>query len=78
MKKDSSVLKKSRILGVDHAPNPAEYITAQIELENGEVVIGHYKAFHWLRPPSEVGKDATRRMSLPPVKIVGKLSAKAR
>jgi len=77
MKKQPTVLKKSRILNVNQEERGI-YLTAQVELENGEVVIGHYEAFHWLRPPSEVGKDATRRMSLPPVKIVGKLSAKAR
>ena len=77
MKKQPTVLKKSRILNVNQEERGI-YLTAQVELENGEVVIGHYEAFHWLQPPSEVGKDATRRMSLPPVKIVGKLSAKAR
>ena len=68
MKKQPTVLKKSRVLDVDQEER-GKYLTAQVELENGEVVIGHYSAFHWLRPPSEVGKDATRRMSLPPVAV---------
>ena len=77
MKKQPTVLKKSRVLNVNQEER-GKYLTAQVELENGEVIIGHYEAFHWLRPPSEVGKDATRRMSLPPVTIVGKRSAQGR
>ena len=78
MKKQPTVLKKSRILDVETGSRAGKYITAQVELENGEVVIGHYKAFHWLRPPSEVGKDATRRMNLPPVAVYsGRRSRKA-
>lgn len=58
---------------IDYDKGNGELLTARLELENGEVVEGHYEVYFWLQPPSDVGEEATRRMSLPPVQTVGSL-----
>ena len=58
---------------IDYDKGNGELLTARLELENGEVVEGHYEVYFWLQPPYEVGEEATRRMSLPPVQTVGSL-----
>jgi len=58
---------------VDYDKGNGEILTARLELENGEVVEGHYEVFFWLKPPYEVGEEANRRMSLPPVATYGKI-----
>ena len=58
---------------VDYDKSNGEILTACLELENGEVVEGHYEVYCWLKPPYEVGEEATRRMSLPPVATYGKI-----
>ena len=58
---------------VDYDKGNGELLTARLELENGEVVEGHYQVYFWLQPPYEVGEEANRRMSLPPVATYGKI-----
>ena len=58
---------------IDYDKGNGEILTARLELENGEVVEGHYEVYCWLQPPYEVGEEATRRMSLPPVATYGKI-----
>ena len=58
---------------VDYDKTNGEILTARLELENGEVVEGHYEVYFWPQPPYEVGEEATRRMSLPPVATYGKV-----
>ena len=52
---------------VDYDKDDGETLTARLELENGEVVEGHYKVFFWLEPPSDVYEEALRVCSLLPV-----------
>ena len=63
---------------VDYDKGNGEILTARLELENGEVVEGHYEVYCWLQPPYEVGEEATRRMSLPPVATYGKIKQEER
>ena len=58
---------------IDYDKGNGELLTARLELENGEVVEGHYEVRVWVQPPSDVGEEATRRMSLPPVATYGKI-----
>ena len=60
---------KNRVLEVD--PD-GRLITVQVELENGEVVIGHYAAYCWRRPPADALTEAREAMSQPPVATYGK------
>ena len=59
---------KNRVLEVD--PD-GRLVTVQVQLENGEVVIGHYKAVVWRRPPADVLAEARQAMSQPPVATYG-------
>ena len=59
---------KNRVLEVD--PD-GRLITAQVQLENGEVVIGDYRAVCWRRPPADALAEARRAMSQPPVASYG-------
>ena len=65
---------KNRVLDIDQE-NFGEYITAQIELDNGEVVIADFKRTCWCRAPAEVNQDIFNRMSDGPVATFGKLKA---
>ena len=58
---------------VDYDKGNGEILTARLELENGEVVEGHYQVYFWLQPPSDVGEEALRICSLPPVATYGKI-----
>ena len=58
---------------VDYDKDDGEILTARLELENGEVVEGHYEVFFWLQPPSDVYEEALRICSLPPVATYGKV-----
>ncbi len=60
---------KNRVLEVD--PD-GRLVTVQVQLENGEVVIGNYKAYCWSRPPADVLAEARQAMSQPPVATYGK------
>ena len=65
---------KNRVLDIDQE-NFGEYITAQIELDNGEVVIAGFQRSRWHRAPAEVNQDMMKRMSNGPVGTFGKLKA---
>ena len=67
---------KTRILEVD-PENYGEYITAQIECENVEVVIAHYSRFFWLQTPKAIEEECTAAMNRPPVAIYGRRPTKA-
>mgnify|MGYP001232712209 CR=1 FL=1 len=58
---------------VDYDKGNGEILTARLELENGEVVEGHYQVYFWLQPPSDVYEEALRICSLPPVATYGKV-----
>jgi hypothetical protein len=58
---------------VDYDKDDGEILTARLELENGEVVEGHYEVFFWLKPPSDVYEEGLRICSLPPVATYGKV-----
>ena len=60
---------KNRVIDVD--PD-GRLITVQVQLENGEVVIGDYKAVCWHRPPADILAEARQAMSQPPVATYGK------
>jgi hypothetical protein len=63
---------KNRVLSID-APD-GKFITVQLQLENGEVVIAGYKRALWIQATAEVDEDTMRRLSNPPVAIYGKAS----
>jgi hypothetical protein len=65
---------KNRVLEIEEC-YPELYITAQVQLANGEVVIGGFKCTSWHKPPSIVAEDMHRRMSNGPVGTFGKLKA---
>ena len=63
---------KNRVLGFE---DNGKYATIQLQLEDGQVVKGHYKVFFWLKPPEDVAAefDATCRR---PIEQTVSLSAK--
>ena len=63
---------KNRVLSIDDPDG--KFITVQLQLENGEVVIAGYKHVLWIQAPAELVEDVMRRLSNPPVAIYGKLS----
>ena len=68
---------KNRVLDVaqkDHG----RLITAQVELENGEVVIAGYERIVWIRCPEALRSFYNTLMSQPPVGVFGKRPAKDR
>ena len=65
---------KNRVLDVaqkDHG----RLITAQVELENGEVVIAHYERRVWVRLPEELKPFYNSAMSQPPIGQYGSRSS---
>ena len=42
---------KNRVVGFE---DNGKYATIQLQLEDGQVVRGHYKVFFWLQPPEDV------------------------
>ena len=63
---------KNRVLSIDDPDG--KFITVQLQLENGEVVIAGYELAFWEQAPAELVEDVMRRLSNPPVAIYGKLS----
>ena len=59
---------KNKVIGVD--PD-GRLITVQVQLENGEVVIGNYEAYCWIRPPADYLAEVRQAMSQPPVATYG-------
>ena len=59
---------KNRIFDIK---NNGRLISAQFELDNGEVVSGHFKNFFWLKPPSGVWGELNEVASLPPIQTLG-------
>ena len=45
---------KNRVLSFEHN---GKYATIQLQLEDGQVVKGHYKVFFWLQPPEDVAAE---------------------
>ncbi len=45
---------KNRVLNIEDNGNIA---TIQLQLEDGQVVKGHYEVFFWLKPPEDVAKE---------------------
>ena len=44
---------KNRVLNIEDNGNIA---TIQLQLEDGQIVKGHYKVFFWLQPPEDVAE----------------------
>ena len=63
---------KNRVLGFEDNGNIA---TIQLQLEDGQVVRGHYKVFFWLQPPEEVAAKFDA-MLLRPIEQTVSISAK--
>ena len=57
---------KNRVLDVGQK-DYGRLITAQVELENGEVVIANYKRFCWVHLPEELKPFYNSAMSQPPI-----------
>lgn len=68
---------KNRVLYVGK-DDYGKVITAQVELENGEVVIAHYERRVWVHLPEELKPFYNSAMSQPPVAAYGARSAKGR
>lgn len=67
---------KNRVLGIEDPDG--KYIKVQLQLENGEVIIGGYELVVWCQPPTKIRDDINRRVSGPPVATYGKLSGPTR
>jgi hypothetical protein len=65
---------KNRVLDVGQ-DDYGRLITAQIELENGEVVIAHYKRYVWVRLPEDLKPFYNSAMSQPPIGQYGSRSS---
>ena len=59
---------KNRIFDIQQN---GKIISALIELDNGEVVSGHFKNFFWLKTPSGVCDELNEVASRPPVQTLG-------
>ncbi len=70
-------MARSKNKVIDADPD-GRLITVQVELENGEVVIGNYAAYCWLQPPADYLAEARQAMSQPPVATFGKLLGRGR
>jgi hypothetical protein len=68
---------KTRILNVDQE-DYGRYITAQIELESGEVVIASFKRFYWERMPAALRDGYMKQASAAPLVTYGKRSGRGR
>ena len=62
---------KNRVLGIEDPDG--EFITVQLQLENGEVVIGGYGLVRWHQPPEEIREDLIRRFG-----VYGNVNPKAK
>jgi hypothetical protein len=63
---------KNRVLNFEDNGNIA---TIQLQLEDGQVVKGHYKVFFWLQPPEDVAAKFDA-MLLRPIEQTISISAK--
>ena len=68
---------KNRVLNVDQE-DYGRYITVQVELETGEVVIAEYKRFGWQRMPADLEPMYDRITRLPPLVTYGKVGGRGR
>lgn len=68
---------KNRVLKVEQVDH-GKFIEAQVELENGEVVIAGYERIVWIRCPEALRSFYNTLMSQPPVGVFGKRPAKDR
>jgi hypothetical protein len=59
---------KNRVLSYE---DNGKYATIQLQLEDGQVVKGHYKVFFWLKPPEEVAKEFDAILMRPIEQTVG-------
>ena len=53
---------KNRVLNIQDPDG--QYIKVQLQIENGEVVIGGYGLVMWYQPPAEIRDDINRRVSV--------------
>ncbi|MDP6873273.1 MAG: hypothetical protein QF521_07085, partial [Alphaproteobacteria bacterium] len=69
-----NMLYVSGMLGRDETLHVIKEPEAQFArvFENGEVVIGDYKAYCWHQPPADALAEAREAMSQPPVATYGK------
>ena len=63
---------KNRVLNIEDNGNIA---TIQLQLDDGQVVKGHYKVFFWLQPPEDVAAKFDA-MLLRPIEQTVSISAK--
>ena len=63
---------KNRVLNIEDNGNIA---TIQLQLEDGQVVKGHYKVFFWLQPPEDVAAKFDA-ICLRPIEQTVRISAK--
>lgn len=66
---------KTKILNVEPEDH-GRFITAQIELENGEVIIAGFERVHWVQLPSDLVEETAKKMGQPPIATYGKRSAR--
>jgi len=65
---------KNRVLNIEDPDG--QFIKVQLQLENGEVVIGGYELIMWYQPPAKIRDDMNRRVSGPPVGVYGNMNPK--
>lgn len=53
-------MARSKIRLVDYDKDDGENLTARLELENGEVVEGHFKVFCWVKSPTNGQKRRSK------------------
>ena len=63
---------KNRVLNIEDNGNIA---TIQLQLDDGQLVKGHYKVFFWLQPPEDVAAKFDA-MLLRPIEQTVSISAK--
>ena len=68
--KRGNLMARSKNKFIEVSPD-GRVVTVQVQLENGEVVIGHYKAVVWLQPPADYLAEVRQAMSQPPVATYG-------
>ena len=56
-----------------HDKEKGDLLTARLELNNGEVVKGHFAVYFWIEPPKAIEEEATKVVSQPPVQTLGSL-----
>ncbi len=66
---------KNRLVWYDK--EKGDLLTARLELDNGEVVKGHFAVSFWVKPPKEIEEEAVKVASLPPAQTLGSLKSAA-